>query len=135
VALVIRGKLSRVGWQEYPSGPEYRDPSEVFAPKALESFAGVPLTTSHRMMTVDDVHYAVGYVRKVWKDDTGHFMIGEVVVTDPSVIERVKTGDLLEFSCGYETQVVDKRQTQIRGNHVTILEPGRSRCGASCSIL
>jgi hypothetical protein len=134
--LIVKARISRTGWQDYPSGAEYRAPEEVFAKEALDSFVGIPIVIGHVEMgsiTPANAHQrAVGFVRSVEREDS--HMRGVLVLTDPRTIERVKNGSLGELSAGYGVEMVGNRQTKIRGDHLALLPAGTGRCGRSCSI-
>lgn len=118
-----------------------RDPAEVFAPAALASFEGKPVTIGHPadMVTADDWRqYAVGHVQNVRRGegDDADKVIADLVISDAAAIERIN-GGLREISCGYDADLeqIEKgveRQTKIRGNHVAIVPAGRA--GAQCAI-
>lgn len=118
-----------------------RDPDEVFAPAALASFEGKPVTIGHPadMVTADDWRqYAVGHVQNVRRGegDDADKVIADLVISDAAAIDRIN-GGLREISCGYDADLeqVEKgveRQTNIRGNHVAIVPAGRA--GAQCAI-
>ncbi len=136
--LVIEGRLARTGWQEYPTGREYRDASEVFSPASLATYAGAPVTVGHVWIEPSNVaRDAVGYVRSVRRD--GDHVRGTVVLFARRAIDAVRDGRLAEWSMGYTVDTVDRNgelwQTKIRINHAAILPPGAARCGSSCAVL
>lgn len=134
--LVVSARLARTGWQSYPSGDEYRDAVEVFAPDSLRTYVGAPVYVGH-VQDDEDIETArrraVGYVRKVTVD--GDHVLGEVVIFDAATIAKVNARELVEWSMGYDVLLDGHRQTQIRIRHAAILPPGHARCGASCSIV
>lgn len=125
---------------------EFRDAKQVFAPDSLESFRMVVVTDDHpadmvNSSNVKDVQ--VGHVGSDIRRD-GDFVRASLVITDPRVIRSIQDGKL-ELSCGYFAQVIQdagvapdgtpftSRQTNIRGNHLALVEQGRA--GPSCRLL
>lgn len=156
--LVAPAVLARTGIQDYYAyqmGLTDRDPldvikvyrpeAEVFKPEAMQSFASKPITDNHpeQMLDVENVkEHIVGYVTgEITRD--GDTIVAEVTVVDKATIEKIKDGKV-ELSNGYYSNIewktgttpegehYDAIQTDIRGNHVAIVE--RGRCGATCKI-
>lgn len=119
----------------------YRDEKEVFDPQAIASFEGKPLTLDHPDEDVDPETWrelARGVVLNVRRGSgpEDDLLLADILITDAEAIEAVKKG-LCELSCGYDTKMEPirpgvGRQTQIRGNHVALVESGRA--GARCRI-
>ena len=119
-----------------------REPAEVFAPAALASFEGKPVTLGHPdvdEVTPDDWRqYAVGHVTNVRRGsgDDADKVIADLVISDAAAIDAINSG-LREVSCGYDVTVEQvepgvERQTHIRGNHVALVDAGRA--GPECAI-
>lgn len=119
-----------------------REPEQVFAPAALASFEGKPVTLGHP--PVDAVtpetwrEYAVGTVKDVRRGegDDADKVIADLVISDAAAIAAINSG-LREVSCGYDVTVEQvepgiERQTMIRGNHVALVDAGRA--GPECAI-
>ena len=119
-----------------------REEDEVFAPAALASFEGKPVTLGHP--SVDEVtpddwrQYAVGHVTNVRRGegDNADKVVADLVISDAAAIEAINSG-LREVSCGYDVTVEQvepgvERQTRIRGNHVALVDAGRA--GPECAI-
>ena len=143
--------LTRTGVFEYCDADgntwgEYRDAEEVFEPESLDSFRMVVVTDDHpaEMVTADNVKdVQVGHVGSDVRRD-GDFVRASLVITDPEVIRSIQDGKV-ELSCGYFAQVIQdagvapdgtpftSRQTNIRGNHLALVEQGRA--GPSCRLL
>jgi len=149
--LKITGRLTRVGVFEYEdeagnSWGEYRSEEEVFAPESLESFQMVILTDDHpaEMISAANVaDYQVGHVgTDVVRD--GSYVIATILVTDAQVINAIANGKV-ELSCGYHTNVLEEPgvspegfpyeriQTEIRGNHLALVDQGRA--GPNCKLV
>lgn len=117
---------------------ELRHPEDVFNMDSLKSLQMVPLTNDHptEFVTPENAkNLSVG-----WIGDTvqpkGSFIGATVVVADKESIANVETGKV-ELSCGYtadlldekgsyEGQPYDVRQTNIRYNHVALVDRGRA---------
>lgn len=158
--LRLAAKLSRTGIQDY-YGWEigrsdngewdrvfriYRDPAEVFSPAALASFCLKPVTDGHPVASVTAETWAKE-AKGIVADDVrrdGDHMAATLLLTDAEIINRTqRKGGTVELSCGYDCdldmsagvtdagETYDGRQTNIRGNHVAIVD--RGRCGSSCA--
>lgn len=119
----------------------YRDDAEVFAPEALASFEGKPLTLDHPAEDVCPENWAElakGTVNNV-RRGTGaasDLVLADILVTDAEAIAAIEDG-LRELSCGYDADVEPirpgvGRQRNIRGNHVALV--GQGRAGGRCKI-
>ena len=119
-----------------------REAEQVFAPAALASFEGKPVTLGHP--PVDAVtpetwkEYAVGTVKDVRRGqgDDADKVIADLVISDAAAIAAIEEG-LRELSCGYDVTLEQvepgvERQTMIRGNHVALVDAGRA--GSECAI-
>lgn len=143
------GYLTRTGIFVYRDAKgntvrELRPPEEVMHPEALASFALVPVTNDHpsELLTADNAkQYAVGSVSESVVPE-GDKVRASLMITDAAAIEALDAGKS-ELSCGYTADVVlesgvwqgqpyDARQTNIRGNHVALVDAGRA--GPTCSI-
>ena len=123
---------------------ELRTPDEVMSRETVDSFALVPVTNDHppELLTADNAkQYAVGAVSEQVRPD-GDKLRASLMITDARTIEAVQAGKV-ELSCGYTADVVaeagtwngqryDARQTNIRGNHVAIVDAGRA--GPECAL-
>ena len=114
-----------------------REPEQVFAPTAIASFEGKPVTNLHPNDLVGPDNWnqvAVGTVQNVRQRD--NLLVADLLITQAAAIRDVQAG-LREVSCGYEaryeqTEPGKAKQTAIVGNHVALVP--RGRCGATCSI-
>lgn len=149
--LRVTGRLTRVGVFRYEdeqgnSWGEYRSEKEVFSPESLASFQMVILTDDHpaEMISAKNVSdYQVGHVgTDVVRD--GLYIVATILVTDSAVIAAIRAGKV-ELSCGYFTVVIDEPgtspegwpydrvQTEIRGNHLALVDEGRA--GPTCRLV
>ena len=136
--------IARTGIQMYLRDgkpvAEYRPPEEVFAPGALASFVGRPLTIDHPpfMVRSDNVRSVVvgAILGEPWRD--GQNLRARVVVHDKRAVGLIERGLKVELSVGYtvETEQVagvtpegvkyDAVQRNIRCNHLSIVTRGRA---------
>ena len=140
--------IARTGWQDYLASEigvdgngivkVWRDPSEVFSPRTVASFNGMPLCENHPPVFVDANNHAafskghVQNVRREMLDDGTEALIADLIITDANLIQKVE-GGLREISCGYGAdyepmpdQPGAYKQVNIRGNHVAVVSNGRA---------
>lgn len=118
--------------------PVMRYPEDVFAPETIASFEGKPVTMTHPPEDVTPENwsaYAKGHVQNVRR--TGEHIMADLVITDPTLIDQVRSGSMRQVSCGYRCDYAADpaggyRQKRIRGNHVAVVPLGRA--GAAVSI-
>jgi len=118
---------------------ELRHPSEVFAQDSLKSLQMVPVTNDHppvRLLTADTAkQYQVGFTGETVRPSE-RMVLSTMTVTDAAAISAVDKGKR-ELSCGYSCDLVqdsgeyegepyDYKQTNIRYNHVAIVDRGRA---------
>lgn len=147
--------LARVGVQHY-MGLElgiadramdkigvFRPSDEVFHSDSLTSFENMVITDDHpsRPVTVDNVkELQVGQVSNIKNDGTT--ISGIATITDKDIIKKIQDGksevsvgyghELRKESGQYQGQDYEFVQTDIRGNHLAVVQAGR--CGPSCKI-
>jgi hypothetical protein len=147
--LIVDGYLTRSGvfvYMNHDGSPrrEYRPPDEVFKADSLSTFAMVPVTDDHPPESVTSANarqYAVGWLGESIKRDGNH-VAATMVVFDEETIGKMERGKT-ELSCGYfcdyvarpgvtpEGEHYDGIQTNIRGNHVAVVDIGRAGPTAS----
>lgn len=145
--------LTRTGVFEYrtPSGRvvrELRHPDDVFAPDSLRTLRHAAVTVLHpkeREVTVDNwKDVSVGHMAEV-EPAGGRFVKGHVIAQEPQAVKDVLESRLVEISCGYrcdhdETpgtfngEPYDRRQKNIRYNHVALGPSNWGRAGRECRI-
>lgn len=113
----------------------YRSPEEVFSPATIASFEGKPFTDNHptEMVTTQNISmYGRGHIQNIRKGD-GEFsnmLIADVICTDEPVSNVIQGKVKREVSCGYDYVMKNGpkgfEQTQIRGNHLALVENGRA---------
>ena len=144
--------IARTGWYEY-LGKElglndrtneiikvYRSPEVVFSKKAIASFEGKIVTDEHpsNLLTPENAQrYAKGTVQNVRQSkENNDLLLADLIVYDKKLINEILDGKR-EVSCGYDCVYVDNgdgtfNQTEIRGNHVAVVDAGRA--GKNISI-
>lgn len=117
--------------------PVMRNPEDVFSVETLASFEGKPVTLTHPPKDVTPENwaaYAKGHVQNVRR--SGDYIMADLVITDPMLINQVRNGSMRQVSCGYHCDYTADgtgyKQTRIRGNHVAVVPLGRA--GAAVSI-
>lgn len=156
--LRVPGKAARTGIQEYLASElmlkdrapndivrVYRPAEEVFNDESLQSYLGSDVTNNHPSVLVDASTYrntSVGVVTSTGRQD-GDFVTVDMIIKDKDAIKAVESGKC-ELSAGYtavyddtpgttpEGEPYDFRQTQIKINHVAIVD--RARAGANARI-
>lgn len=131
--------ISRVGIFEYQDGKggirrELRLPEHVFAPESLASIQGKPVTDGHpgHVDSKNVRSHSVGTVLTPGRADSDD-LLADIVIHDTKPVDDGKK----ELSCGYtcrldETpgswngQRYDAIQTDIKYNHLAIVERGRA---------
>jgi hypothetical protein len=118
-----------------------RDEADLFAPAALASFEGKPVTNGHPPRDVEAGNwpaYARGHVQNVRRGEGGNAgkMVADLFITDPMLIAEIEAGKR-EVSSGYSCVYAINQdgtisQRRIRGNHVAVV--GEGRAGSSVSI-
>jgi len=120
----------------------YRSPEEIFSADSLASFRMMPIINDHEM----------GRTPKITADNVKQFQIGTIgenvrgegnllklagIIQDKSGVDAVDNGrrglslayesnDINEPGVTADGQEYDYRQTQIRGNHLAIVDRGRA---------
>jgi len=150
--LTGEAKVARIGVQAYQDGAggirrEYRPPAEVFAADAIASFKNVPVTFNHpneRLVTSENAkRLGVGFVGENLRVD-GDWLVMPITINDAETISQIE-GGVVELSAGYVSNVIDEageydgqvydaRQTQIRGNHVAIVQQARAGSDARLNL-
>lgn len=112
-----------------------RTPEEVFDKMAIASFEGKAFTDTHPAVDVTSDNWSIyskGEVTNVRRGsgDNSIYLIADIIVRDPIVIDEIQSGAKREISSGYNCSYVEKDgkvyQTDIRGNHVALVQAGRA---------
>ncbi|MCI8661442.1 MAG: DUF2213 domain-containing protein [Lachnospiraceae bacterium] len=144
--------IARIGDMEYGASElglsgagtitVHRSSEEVFAPEAIASFEGKPVTNDHppELLNPDSVSmYEEGHAQTI-RQGTGEwegYLIADLHIHNRGLIQAVQGGKR-EISCGYECEYVENgdgtySQKNIRGNHIAVVNRGRA--GRRAAIL
>jgi hypothetical protein len=150
--LTTPARIARSGIQEYSAEamglPDadpnkivkvYRPPEEVFSADSMKTFAFKPVTNEHPPVLLDATNarqFQIGLSgAEVVKD--GDFVKTTITITDGDTIDSIRNGKV-ELSNGYIADIVwgsgvtedgieyDAKQTNIRGNHIAVVQRGRA---------
>lgn len=148
--LCLAVPIARTGVMEY--GPEEtplevgddglvyvsRTAEELFSKETIASFEGKSVTIRHPVDFVDTYNWkelTKGTMHNVQRgeelDENGEeVLLADVLITEAFAITLVENG-LREVSCGYEAEYEQTGpgegvQTEIRGNHLALVEEGRA---------
>lgn len=142
--------VTRLGIFTYKNGDgslrkELRHPDDVLRLASLNSMKMIPITNDHPAERLVDATTAkqlqVGYTGENIRPD-GKFIISPIVITDSVAVEAVRNGkdslslgysvDLIKEDGEYDGQRYDYRQTNVRYNHLAIVD--RARAGSEVRI-
>jgi len=118
---------------------ELRPKAEVFNEDSLKSILGKIITNEHpiEMITAENAkEYQVGFIGDSVEVVDDKYVRVPLTITDKNTITEIENGKK-ELSCGYRSVVFDKKgieeneeydsvQTEIRYNHVAIVNKGRA---------
>lgn len=113
----------------------YREPNEVFDLRTIASFNGKAFTDTHPSVDVTADNWSIyskGELTDIrrGKGAMSNFLVADILVRDPIVINEIESGAKREVSAGYECEYVERDgkiyQTAIRGNHVALVQAGRA---------
>lgn len=108
----------------------YRLPEDVFEETALRSIEGKAVTDDHPQEPVTISNHSMfgkGHAQNVRQD--GNFVVVDLVITDPVLIQKVKAGKRqvsCGYECGYEPHKDGFKQVGIRINHIAVVDRGRA---------
>lgn len=151
--LVINCIFARTGIQErygveinpsfdpYKLYKEYRSPEEVFKAEVVKAFKYVTITNDHPSDQLDSTNtkdHAVGFVSSEVEVVENSYLKCEITIYDQNTITDIEAGKV-ELSAGYLYSLLlvdhsdyDYIQTEIKPNHIAIVQAGR--CGSACSL-
>lgn len=141
--------IARTGKQQYKKNELFTDSEddetmidvdrpteEVFSEQTIASGENKPLVDEHpeEDVTVENHRdLSMGYMRDLHRgiDNGKDVLMANIVVTDPTVISEIESGDKTELSCGYDCQILKDSQgnyyqSKIRINHLALCERGRA---------
>lgn len=127
---------------------ELRHPDDVLIPESLESMKMVPVVNGHppeRLVTVDNAkRLSVGYTGELVEQDLP-YIIANLLITDKDTIEEIRDRKKNELSLGYTVDLIpdsgmyfgepyEYRQTNIRYNHLALVDQARAGPEARISL-
>lgn len=161
--LSIMALLTRTGIFSYqqidPDGTvrvlrQLRTPENVFAPEAMASLSGLPITNNHpeNLLTPENASdFIVGSASTTPKrifapnqGDSEEYVQQRLTIWDEDTIEMIKSKEKTQLSLGYSCELdftpgvykgenYDAIQKNIRVNHGSLVQRGRA--GPSCRVL
>lgn len=142
--LKIPGVCTRTGVFTYRDGAgsvrrELRHPDDVFDPASLETLKHCVVTLHHppEMVTPENASkYMKGYTTE--KIEVSRDLIeSDLIISNPEAIKAIEENGMREISAGYNADLLEEtgtyngaeydcRQTNIRYNHVALVDKGRA---------
>lgn len=120
----------------------YRMAEDLFAPAAMASFEGKPVTIDHPDEDVTPANWrelAKGHAQNLRRGEGAEadLLLADLLITDADAIAAIRDDGVREISCGYDAEYAAVatgvgRQTRIIGNHIALVDAGR--CGPRCAI-
>lgn len=125
---------------------ELRHPDDVWLDESIASMEMIPVTNGHpqeKLVTAENAkRLAIGYTGESIKKQ-GDFVLSNFVITDADGVNYVTKNNRKELSLGYTVDLVEKpgiylgepydaRQTNIKYNHLAIVD--KARAGSEARI-
>ncbi|WP_240415018.1 DUF2213 domain-containing protein [Paenibacillus periandrae] len=118
---------------------EAKLPEDIFSDLAVSTARAKPVTDEHPPEPVTSRNWQQ-YAKGTSHTDSrveGDMLKISMTVTDPALIQRIRSGDQKEISIGFETDLIsepgeymgqryDAKQTNIAINHIAITKQGRA---------
>lgn len=119
---------------------ELRHPDDVMIPESLESIKMIPVVNGHpseRLVNADNAkRLAVGYTGELVEEQMP-YIIANLLVTDKNAVDDIKGKKKNELSLGYTVDLIpdsgtyhgepyEYRQTNIRYNHLALVDQARA---------
>lgn len=127
---------------------ELRHPDDVLVPESLESIKMIPVVNGHppeRLVSAENVkRLAVGYTGESVEREMP-YIVANLLITDQETVDLVKSKKKNELSLGYTVDLIpeagayygepyDFRQTNIRYNHLALVDQARAGPEARISL-
>ena len=127
---------------------ELRHPDEVFKTDSLDSMKMIPVTNGHpeeRLVSAENAkRLAIGYTGETITQD-GEFVLSNLVITDLASIKDVTERNRRELSLGYTVDLIPEegsyngqpynfRQSNIKYNHLSIVDNARAGSEARIAL-
>lgn len=127
-SMIAYGRAARTGDHEYPWGIERRDEAELSSIVSQLNYAPILVGHPDKLLRYGGTMPNAGQVlRASMREDHAYVEMR----LNGTGINALKSGRD-ELSLGYETTVVNGRQTLTRVDHLAMIHA--ARCGASCEI-
>jgi uncharacterized protein len=119
---------------------ELRHPDDVIIPESMESMKMIPVVDGHppeRLVTAANAkRLQIGFTGETIEAEMP-YIIANLVITDKNVVEKIKDKKKNELSLGYTVDLLpspgvyngepyDFRQTNIRYNHLALVDEARA---------
>lgn len=123
---------------------EFVDVSQI-SPEVLKTLEGKPVIIGEHVWQDIDHNAPVGSIAGSPTVVDGSLMV-DVLITNPEVITKIQSGELIEISAGYDANVsevsgeyngiqYDVVQEPTNFNHILLLPEGYGRCGSDVRIV
>ncbi len=127
---------------------ELRHPDEVFKTDSLDSLKMIPVTNGHpqeRLVSAENAkRLAIGYTGETITQD-GEFVLSNLLITDLASVKDVTERNRKELSLGYTVDLIPEegsyegqpynfRQTNIKYNHLSIVDNARAGSEARIAL-
>lgn len=127
---------------------ELRHPDEVFKVDSLDSMKMIPVTNGHpeeRLVSAENAkRLAIGYTGETVTQD-GEFVLSNLMITDLASVKDVIERNRRELSLGYTVDLIPEegsyngqpynfRQTNIKYNHLSIVDNARAGSEARIAL-
>ncbi|PWU04920.1 MAG: hypothetical protein C5B43_03970 [Verrucomicrobia bacterium] len=119
---------------------ELRHPDDVLVPESLESIKMIPVVNGHppeRLVNSDNAKkLAIGYTGELVENQMP-YIVANLLVTDKDAVDEIKNKKKNELSLGYTVDLIpdsgtyngepyEYRQTNIRYNHLALVDQARA---------
>lgn len=127
---------------------ELRHPDEVFKIDSLDTMKMIPVTNGHpqeRLVSAENAkRLAIGYTGETITQD-GEFVLSNLVITDLASVKDVTDKNRRELSLGYTVDLIPEegsyngqpynfRQSNIKYNHLSIVDNARAGSEARIAL-
>ena len=144
--LVVNALPTRAGVFKYINADgstrsELRHPDDVFKADSMNTLKGKPVTDLHpqagKVNSKNAKGLMVGFSTEEVSKTDDDFIKTTLNITDEDTIQKIESGQQVELSCGYSTDVIDEsgeyngekydcKQTNIKYNHIATVPRGRA---------
>ena len=115
------------------------------SPEVLHSLEGKPVIIGEHSWQTIGKNTPIGSIAGSPTVENGQILV-DVLVANPDVIAKIKHGDLVEISAGYDASIIEEPgewngktydviQVPTNFNHILLLPEGCGRCGSDVKII